>query len=120
VAAVAVGVGLAQTRRQPGPRAQPPRVVEATDVTDLGDEHRRQDGTDPAQRLHRLVAGMTLQPAVDASIALADLPVIELDQVTQRLDPIDIHVGQVQLVQPSLPAATPDVVEPRDHTLPRV
>jgi hypothetical protein len=39
VAAVGAVVGLAQPRGQPGPRAQPARVVEATDVADLGDEH---------------------------------------------------------------------------------
>src|SRR5215216_2047765 len=117
VPALAVSVGLAQTRRQPGPRAQPPRVVEAADITDLGDEHGGQDGTDAAQRLDRLVAGMTLQPAVDARIALADLAVIQLDQVAQRLDPIDVHVAEAQLVQPSLAAGPPDAVQLGDHPL---
>ena len=70
------------------------------DVADLGDEHGGEDGTDAAQRLDRFVAGMPLQPAMDASVALADLAVIQLDQVTQRLDPIDVHVAQPQLVQP--------------------
>jgi len=115
MAAVAVGVGLAQTRRQPGPRAQPPRVVEPADVTDLGDEHGGEDGTDTAQRLDRLVAGMPLQPAVDAGVALTDLPVIQLDQVAQRLDPIDVNVAQLQFVQPPLAATTPDRVDLGDH-----
>jgi hypothetical protein len=94
VAASGVRVGLAQPGCQPGPRAQPARVVEATHVTDLGDEHRAQHRADAAQRLHGLVAGMALQPAVDAGVALADLAVIELDQIAQRLDPIDEHVTE--------------------------
>ena len=69
-------------------------------VTDLGDEHRGQHRADTAQRLDRLVAGMTLQAAMDAGVALRDLAVVELDQVAQRLDPIDVDVGQLQLVEP--------------------
>jgi hypothetical protein len=83
VAALGVGVGLAQTRCQPRPRAQPSRVVEPTHVTDLGDEHRAQHRPDPAQRLDRLVAGMALEAAMDPGVALSDLTVIDLDEVAQ-------------------------------------
>jgi hypothetical protein len=31
------------------------------DVTDRGDEHRGENRADTAQRLHRLIAGMTLE-----------------------------------------------------------
>jgi hypothetical protein len=39
VAAVGVVSGSRNCGVSPGPRAQPARVVEATDVADLGDEH---------------------------------------------------------------------------------
>ena len=51
---------------------------------------------------------MALQAAVDAHVTLVDLAVIDLDQVAERLDPIDVHVAELQLVQPPLAAAAPD------------
>jgi hypothetical protein len=60
---------------------------------------------------------MSLQPAVDADIALVDLAVIELDQVTQRLDPVDVLITEPQPIQPLLAAGPPDRIELGDHPL---
>ena len=98
-----VAVGLAVTWGQPGPRTQPPRVGEPGDVADLGDEHGGEHRADPTQRLDRLVAGMTLQPAVDANVAVVDLAVVDLDQVTQRGDAVDVLVTETEIVEPPLP-----------------
>jgi hypothetical protein len=58
---------------------------------------------------------VTLQAAVDAGVALADLPVIELDQVAQRLDPIDVGVREAKLIQPASSTAAPDVINYTFH-----
>ena len=67
--------------------------------------------------MDRFVAGVTLEAAVAAGITLADLAVVEFDEVAQRLDPIDGGVGQLQVVEPALPAGPPDRVELRDDAL---
>jgi hypothetical protein len=91
-----------------------PRWRTVGHVTDLGDEHGGEHRADPAQSLHRLMA---LQPAIDAYIALVDLAVIELDQVAQRLDPVDVLVTETQTIEPLLSAGLPDRVELGDHSL---
>jgi hypothetical protein len=116
VATTGVGVGLAQPGGEPGPRTQPPRVGEAVDVTDLGDEHRGQHPADPADLLDRLIPGITLQAHVDAGVGLDDLAVIQLDQISQRFDPVGVGVGEPQLIQPALPTGPPDPFGLGDHS----
>src|SRR5215218_6577153 len=91
-------------------------TVEAMDVTDLGDEHRAEHGPDAAQRLDRVVAGMTLEPAVDERIAVADLTVVEIDQLAQRDDPLQVGVAEREIIEPTRAPAAEDVVELRDHS----
>ncbi len=68
-----MGVGLSQSRGEPGPRTRPARTVEAGHVTDLGDEHRGQHVTDPADVLDHPIAGINTQQPMDASVGLVDL-----------------------------------------------
>lgn len=72
-----LGVGLAVTGSEPGPRAQSPGVGEPGHVTDLGHEHCGQHRTDPTDLLDHPISPMALQPAVDLPVELNDLPVIE-------------------------------------------
>jgi hypothetical protein len=51
--------------RQPGPRAQPRRTREATDVADLDDEDRSERGADTRNGSDRLVAAVMPQPGGD-------------------------------------------------------
>ena len=55
-AAMHGSVGLAMLRVQPGPAGQLRRPREPSDLADLGDEHRRQDGPDPGNGLDREIA----------------------------------------------------------------
>jgi hypothetical protein len=58
---------------------------------------------------------MPLQTAVDAHVAVADLSVVALDQVAQRLDAVDVLVAETQIIQPLLTAGLPDRIQLGDH-----
>ena len=58
VSAAHHGVGLVVARGQPGPRTSVGGIGEPVHVTDLGDEHRAQEGPDAGQLLDRRVAGV--------------------------------------------------------------
>ena len=58
---------------------------------------------------------MTLQSAVDERVAVADLAVVQVDQLTQRLDPLHVDVAQVKIVEPPWPVSVEDVIEFGDH-----
>ena len=51
-------------------------------VTDLGDDDGGDGAPDPVDRLHRLIATMVTQMAVDVALEHDDLAVVDLDQVT--------------------------------------
>jgi hypothetical protein len=52
---------------------------EASDVADLGDEHRGQHRAHAVDGLHRLVARVVLEGRVDAPVEDLDLPAVSLD-----------------------------------------
>ena len=58
---------------------------------------------------------MTLEAAVDPHVAVVDLAVVALDQVAQRLDPVDVLVAETQIIEPLLAAGLPDRVQLGDH-----
>ena len=119
VAAMGVGVGLAAAVGSARPTstaaaALAKRVTSPISATNTA----ASTGPTPRDLLDRLVAGMALEAAVDAGVALADLAVVELDQVAQRLDPVDVDVAQLQLVEPALPARPPDRLRAPGSPLP--
>jgi len=74
------GVGLAVARGQPGPAGQLRGAGEPGDVTDLGDEHRREHRADPGNGLDRGVAGIGAQSPGDEVGEQPDLELEVLDQ----------------------------------------
>ena len=66
-------------------------------VTDLGDQDRGHGRADPVDRLDRPIAAMAAQPAADLRLEHRDLTVVELDQVTQRLDPDRVRITELHL-----------------------
>jgi hypothetical protein len=81
------GVGLVVLGSQPGPRRQLRGLGEATDVADLGDEHRGQHRSDPRNGLDGEVAGVGAQPTGYQLAEQLDLKVEVLDQPQRRVDP---------------------------------
>jgi hypothetical protein len=86
-AAVHRGVGLAVSRSQPRPAGQLRGPAEATDVADLGDEHRPEQRSDTRDLLDRPVAQIGAQPAADQPGEGVDLEIQAGDQPQQRVDP---------------------------------
>jgi hypothetical protein len=58
---------------------------------------------------------MTFEATVDVRVAVADLAVVEVDQLAQRLDPFHVHVAEVELVEPLRSVSVEDVIELGDH-----
>ena len=82
------GVGLAMAGRQARPTNRDAagvrnRVTSPISVTKIAAHGR----TDPVDRLDRLIAAIVAQRAVDLAFEHRDFPVIDLDQIAQRLDP---------------------------------
>jgi hypothetical protein len=44
---------------------------------------------------------------------VADLTVVELDQIAQRFDALEVGVAELEFVEPAWPVSAEDVVEPR-------
>jgi hypothetical protein len=63
------------------------------------------------------VAGVVAQPPVDLRFERGDLPVVELDEVAQRLHPDRVALIERCLVQEPLPFGAEDVIQPGQHTL---
>ena len=79
--AVNLGVGLAVTRAPPRRRTQLVRRREASDVADLGNEHRGQHRADPVDRLDRPIPTMIDQMSGDAPVQRNAISVsVDLDQ----------------------------------------
>ncbi len=71
-------------------------------VSDLSHEDRRGDRPDTVDGLDRPVTVMVLELAVQLALDHGQLPVVDLEQVPQRLDPQPIRSGEVHLVESSL------------------
>src|SRR4051812_18963171 len=79
-AAVHGGVGFVVAWGQPGPAGQLGGSGEATDVADLGDEHRAQHGPDSGDVLDRPITRIVPQPVVGEPGEHLDLEVQVVDQ----------------------------------------
>jgi hypothetical protein len=108
-AAVHGGVGLVVARGQPGPRGELGGPGEATDVADLGDEHRGQHRPDPRDLLDRHVPGVFTQSPGDQLGEYVDLEVERGDQPQQGLDPGSGLRRQLGCGQQPLPARAEQV-----------
>lgn len=91
--AVYDGVGLAVTRRQPGPGAQVGGASEAVGITNLGDEHRRQRRCDPGHLLDGLIAAVSVEPFGDQCGKPCLMTIEDIDQLQQRVDPLGVGGG---------------------------
>ena len=88
------GVGLVVARGQPGPRTQPGGIGETMHVSDLGDEHRAQDGAHTGQLLDRLLAGVPDELVGDHDAEPGFVCSQGVDELQQRDHPL--HVGGPQ------------------------
>jgi hypothetical protein len=88
--------------------------VEPGDVTDLGDEHRREGPAHPADLLDHVVAGVVGQPGRDLGAEAGLVTVKVIDQVQQGPDPRRIGPWQRGLFQHPAAGHT-EQVRHRDH-----
>jgi hypothetical protein len=79
-------VGLAVLGGEPGPAAELLGRGEAGDVADLGHEDGGDDLAHPGQRHGGLIAGVGLELGVDVRVELGDGPLVDVEQVAQRVD----------------------------------
>ena len=89
---------------EPGPGTQRRRGSEPGDVPDLSDQDRGHRGADPVDGLDRPIADMTAQPFSDLALEHRDLAVVELDQISQRLDTNRVRVSRDIASSCALPA----------------
>jgi hypothetical protein len=73
-------------------------VAKRPHVTDLGHADRHHGGAYPVDGLDRPVAGVVAQPPIDLGLEHGDLPVVELDQIAQRLHPDRVALIEGNLV----------------------
>jgi hypothetical protein len=90
---------------------------EAVHVADLGHEDGRRGATHAVDGLDGPVADVVSQPPVDLGLEHGDLPVVDLDQVPQRLHPDLEAPVQGGVVEEALALGTEEVIELGQHSL---
>ena len=107
VSAAHHGVGPVVARGQPGPRTQPGGTGEPMHVTDLGDEHRAQEGAHTGQLLDPLVAGVPDELVGDHDAEPGFVGIQGVDELPQRDHPLHVAGPQRHVSQP-LASADPE------------
>lgn len=100
-----------------GPRAQVAGGGEAAHVVDLGHEHRAEHRAHPGDGLDRGEAGVAGQGGPHLGVGRGHLPVVDLDQVPQGLDPDGVGPPEGDLVQQALAGHPEQVGHGHGHPL---
>jgi hypothetical protein len=85
---------------QPGPAGQLFRAGKPTDVPDFGDEDRSEGRTDPADLLDHLISTVPGEPVDDHRPEHHNFPVVGIDELQQRIDPLAVDQIQRRPPQP--------------------